>query len=361
MKRILSLDGGGIRGVFSLELLLRMQQLLRKEYGKDDLVLADHFDFFAGTSTGAIIATGLCWGMPVEEILNLYVEFGGTMFRPVPWYRPIKKYFVAKFEAEPLSELLRKTFSEDGKGQSPSMFDTARLKKLLLVVVRNHTTGSQWPLTNNLKAKYNDRSLADCNLDIPLWKVVRASTAAPVYFDPEMIELGGKPSVFVDGSVTPYNNPALIAALTAVLPCYRVDWTPGPENIRLVSVGTMRFSTALTAKMGKLWLGNNVSLIPSALIQGIAWQQDYMCRCLGECIFGDKLDSEIGDLVGAQLPGSRWFSYVRYNKTYDAAALAKLVAIDATLSKLDAVQAIPFLRESGKAYADENVKIEHLI
>jgi patatin-like phospholipase/acyl hydrolase len=361
MKRILSLDGGGIRGVFSLELLLRMQELLRKEYGKADLVLADHFDFFAGTSTGAIIATCLCWGMPVEEILNLYVEYGQTMFRPVPWYRPIKKYFVAKFQAEPLSELLRKTFSEDGNGQTPSMFDTARLKKLLLVVVRNHTTGSQWPLTNNLNARYNDRSLPDCNLDIPLWKVVRASTAAPVYFDPEVIELGGKPSVFVDGAVTPYNNPALIAALTAVLPCYRVDWTPGPENIRLVSVGTMRFSTALTAKTGKLWLGNNVSLIPSALIQGIAWQQDYMCRCLGECIFGDKLDSEVGDLVGAQLPGPRWFSYVRYNKTYDAAALAKLVAIDATLSKLDAVQAIPFLRESGKAYADQNVKVAHLI
>jgi patatin-like phospholipase/acyl hydrolase len=361
MKRILSLDGGGIRGVFSLEVLLRMQELLRKEYGKDGLVLSDHFDFFAGTSTGAIIATCLCWGMPVEEILKLYVEYGETMFRPVPWYRPIKKYFVSKFQAEPLSELLRKTFSEDGKGEVASMLDTARLKKLLLVVVRNHTTGSQWPLTNNLKAKYNDRSLADCNLDIPLWKVVRASTAAPVYFDPEVIELGGEPHVFVDGAVTPYNNPALIAALTAVLPCYRVDWMPGPENIRLVSVGTMRFSTALTVQVGKLWVGNNVSLIPSALIQGIAWQQDYMCRCLGECIFGDKLDSEAGDLVGAQLPGSRWFSYVRYNKTYDASALAKLVAIDATLSKLDAVKAIPFLRESGQAYANENVKIEHLI
>jgi len=256
---------------------------------------------------------------------------------------------------------LRKTFSEDGQGQVACMLDTARLKKLLLVVVRNHTTGSQWPLTNNLLAMFNDRSLADCNLNIPLWKVVRASTAAPVYFDPEVIELGGKPYVFVDGAVTPYNNPALIAALTAVLPCYRVDWTPGPENIRLVSVGTMRFSTALTVQVGKLWVGNNVSLIPSALIHGIAWQQDYLCRCLGECIFGDKLDSEVGDLVGARLPGSRWFSYVRYNKTYNAAALAKLVAIDATLSKLDAVQAIPFLRESGQAYANENVKIEHLI
>ncbi len=361
MKRILSMDGGGIRGVFSLEILLRMQELLRAEYGSPDLVLRDHFDLFAGTSTGAIIATCLCWGMTVEEILNFYVEYGKTMFSPVPWYRPVKKLFVSRFQAKPLSDLLQKTFSEDGDGKVPAMLDSPNLKKLLLVVVRNHTTGSQWPLTNNLKAKYNDLALPDCNLKIPLWKVVRASAAAPVYFDPEVIELGGKPSVFVDGAVTPYNNPALIAALTSVLPCYHVDWTPGPENIRLISLGTMRFSSALTAKMKNLWIGNNVSLIPSALIQGIAWQQDYLCRCLGQCIFGETLDSEIGDLVGTLLPGSRWFSYVRYNKSYDSAGLVKLLEIDSKLSDLASVRSIPALSQIGKEYAKESVRIEHLI
>jgi len=361
MKRILSMDGGGIRGVFSLEILLHMQQLLRAEYDKPDLVLSDHFDMFSGTSTGAIIATCLCWGMPVEEILELYVKYGSTMFRPVPWYKPIKKFFVSRYQAAPLSELLQKTFSEDGEGRVPALLESPRLKKLLLVVVRNHTTGSQWPLTNNLNAMFNDAALPDCNLKIPLWKVVRASTAAPVYFDPEVIELGGKPSVFVDGSVTPYNNPALISALTATLPCYRVDWAPGPENIRLISLGTIRFSSGLTAKMGKLWLGNNVALIPAALIQGIAWQQDFLCRCLGECIFGDTLDMEIGNLVGTQLPGSRWFSYVRYNRSYNAAQLATLLETDSQLSKLDAIHAIPYLSEAGKAYAREHVKIAHLI
>ena len=361
MKRILSLDGGGIRGVFSLEVLLRMQELLRAEYGSRDMVLADHFDLFAGTSTGAIIATGLCWGMAVEEILELYVKYGKTMFRPVPWYRPVKKLLVSRYQAKPLSELLQRIFSEDGQGQVPALLDSARLKKLLLVVVRNHTTGSAWPITNNRKAKFNDRSMPDCNLKIPLWKVVRASTAAPVYFDPEVIELGGQSSVFVDGSVTPYNNPALIAALTAVLPCYRIEWPQGPDNIRLVSLGTLRFSSGLTAKIGKLWLGNNVSLIPAALIQGIAWEQDYLCRCLGECIYGDQLDTEIGDLVGAGIPGAHWFSYVRYNQSYDAAALEKLLEADAQRSKLDAVHAIPFLREVGQAYAKEHVKLEHLI
>src|ERR1700722_2492504 len=130
MKRILALDGGGIRGVFSLEILLRMETLLREWSGRPDLVLADHFDLFAGTSTGAIIATCLCWGMPVEKILEMYEKYGRTMFTPVPLYRPFKRFLVAKFQAGPLSDFLRDMFSEDGedgKGKVPSLLGTSRL------------------------------------------------------------------------------------------------------------------------------------------------------------------------------------------------------------------------------------------
>jgi len=67
----------------------------------------------------------------------------------------------------------------------PALLDSKRLKTLLLVVMRNHTTGSAWPVTNNPLARYNDPTLPDCNLKIPLWKLVRASAAAPVYFDPK--------------------------------------------------------------------------------------------------------------------------------------------------------------------------------
>lgn len=361
MKRILALDGGGIRGVFSLEILLRMQTLLREYHGAPDMVLADHFDLFAGTSTGAIIATCLCWGMTVEEILDLYVKFGSTMFTPVPWYRPFKRLLISRFDAKPLSEFLQRLFSEDGDGRVPALLDSTRLKKALLVVVRNHTTGSAWPLTNNVNAMFNDPALPDCNLRIPLWKIVRASTAAPVYFDPEEITLGNKTSVFVDGSITPYNNPALIAALMAVLPRYKMHWTPGPDQIRIVSLGTMRFSSGLPEKAQKLWLGYNAAKIPAALIQGVAWQQDYLCRCIGECIYGEELDLEVGDLVGAQLPGRSWFSYVRYNKTYKAEMLQEILRKHPSIAQLDAVKAIPILQEVGQVYAKEHVKLKHLI
>ncbi len=361
MKRILALDGGGIRGVFSLAVLRRMQELLREHYDKPDLVLADHYDLFAGTSTGAIIATCLCWGMTVEAILDLYVKFGGTMFTPVPWYRPFRKLLVSRYEAKPLSAFLQRLFSEDKEGKIPALLDSARLKKSLLVVVRNHSTGSAWPLTNNPEALYNNPSRPDSNMKVPLWKIVRASTAAPVYFDPEEITLGNNSHVFVDGAITPYNNPALIAALTTLLPNYQMSWESGPDKIRIISIGTMQFSSALPENVHKLWVGYNAASIPAALIQGVAWQQDCLCRCLGKCIFGEELDSEIGDLVNAELPGTPWFSYVRYNKTYKAEGLHEILRFNPSLDQVDAIQAIPMLEKLGHEYAEQHVMLEHLI
>jgi patatin-like phospholipase/acyl hydrolase len=375
MKRILSLDGGGIRGVFTLEVLVQVEKLLREHYAQQDpakaesFVLRDHFDFLAGTSTGAIIAACLCWGMTVEKVLDLYLERGPSMFQPVPWYRPIKKHLVSHFDAKPLSEMLQRLFIEKDGSQAmlgSSLLRNGEKKNLLMVVVRNHSTGSAWPLTNNPDAKYNDSKRADCNLQIPLWKLVRASTAAPVYFDPEEVQLGGEIRTFVDGSITPYSNPALIAALTAILPGYRVNWKPGPENLRVVSVGTIQFSSELPVKNPKLWLGYNAAKIPTALLQSIGWQQDYLCRFLGECIYGEEMDSEVGDLnalnlLSAPPAGRGWFSYVRYNRNYKKSEMEEVLRQHPRLARIDAVDAIPILRTIGRAYAKEHVKLGHLI
>jgi uncharacterized protein len=72
----------------------------------------------------------------------------------------------------------------------------------VLMVLRNATTDSPWPLSNNPRAKYNQEDRADNNLLLPLWQLVRASTAAPVYFPPELIQVGDHDFVFVDGGLT---------------------------------------------------------------------------------------------------------------------------------------------------------------
>ena len=134
---------------------------------------------------------------------------------------------------------------------------------------------------------------------------MRASTAAPVYFDPEEITLGGKLHIFVDGAITPYNNPALIAALDGGAAFVQCELGNGCRiKFALISIGTIRVSSAaFHTKAKQMWLGYHLPRIPAALMQGVALEQDYLCRCLGECLFGETLDSEIGDMVGMSLPG----------------------------------------------------------
>jgi hypothetical protein len=86
-----------------------------------------------------------------------------------------------------------------------------------------------------------------------------------------------------------------------------------------------------------------------------------MCRCLGQCIHGEDLDSEIGNLEGTTLPGRSWFSYARYNRSYMGKQAEEFLRQNPELVHLDAVHAVPALREIGRAYAQEHVRIEHLI
>ena len=70
-KRILALDGGGIRGILTVQLLKRIETLVRARTGDEKAVLADYFDLIGGTSTGAIIASALALGWPVDRIEKL--------------------------------------------------------------------------------------------------------------------------------------------------------------------------------------------------------------------------------------------------------------------------------------------------
>ncbi len=177
-RRMLSLDGGGIRGVVTLEILARIEALLRSHYKRDDLVLSDHYHFIGGTSTGAIIACGLSLGMPVAELQRFYLDCATEMFRRSGWRRRAHHLYSAK----PLREKMKGVFGED------TLLGSERFRSLLLVVTRNAKTDSPWFITNNVNAKFNDPSLPDCNLNIPVWKLVRASTAAPIFFAAEEID-----------------------------------------------------------------------------------------------------------------------------------------------------------------------------
>jgi hypothetical protein len=360
MKRLLALDGGGIRGVFALEVLAQIEARLREKTGNPHLLLADHFDYLAGTSTGAIIATCLAWGMSVAEVRDLYVGKAVEMFQIAPVYRR----FWNKFEAEGITQMFKVLFSEDGEGKTPALLGTKKIRTLLTLVMRNHSTGSPWPVSNNPAAKFNDPNSPECNLKLPVWQLVRASTAAPVYFPPETIEIAGKKHVFVDGGITPYNNPALLLFYMATLPAYKLEWETGVDKMVLVSIGTGRIPGGIGSRRGdQLNMLYHAQTIPIALMDAISLQQDMVCRTIGLCKAGEQIDSEIGNLRDMSPPevARRKFTYLRYDHLYSPEELESARRYGKGELSLDNISLIPFLRDVGSNYAKHHVNIDDLI
>ncbi len=358
MKRILSFDGGGIRGVFSLQVAARVEALYRQAHGRPDLVLADVFDLFAGTSTGAIIAAFLAWGYPVAEVERMYVTNGRQMFAR-QW---VGQFYKARYRSERIAAFFRDTFREDDG--TPAQLGSAKLRKLLLVVMANASTGSPWPVSSNPAARFNDPALDDCNLRVPLWQLLRGSTAAPTFFQPESIRLGTRSFLFVDGAVTPYNNPALLAVLMATLPCYRLAWPTGADRLHLVSIGTggqrARYRQAMAERV---YLWNTPGFVIGDLIGTVAAQQDLLCRVMGRCLHGTSIDAEVGCLDAPSLlaPAEQKFAYARYNVALDSPDAVGGVAMTPRELRLDNLHAIGRLQQVGRAYAEQHVRAEHLL
>src|SRR5215210_3416639 len=220
-RKLLALDGGGIRGVMTLEVLAKIETELQTKLGRgSEFVLADYFDYIAGTSTGAIIATCLSLGMRIDDIRTFYIESGPAMFDKT---NLITRYYRNKFHDEKLAEKLQQVIAQKS-GEPDATLGSQALKTYLLLVLRNATTDSPWPVSNNPLAKYNDTTRPDCNLHLPLWQLVRASTAAPTYFPPEVVVFPNHEFIFVDGGVTMYNNPAFQLFLMATVKPYKLGW-----------------------------------------------------------------------------------------------------------------------------------------
>lgn len=354
-KRLLALDGGGIRGVITLEVLARLEADLRRHTGRPDLVLADVFDYVGGTSTGAIVAAGLAVGHPVDHLMALYDERGREMFVKASLFRRL----LHTYRHDPLERILQDELGED------TTLGSDRLRTLLLVVLRNATTDSPWPLTNNPDAEFNARDLHGCNLDLPLWQVVRASTAAPMYFAPEHIRVGDRDLVFVDGGITPYNNPALQLALMATLPTYRLGWPAGEEQLLVVSVGTGNTAHHRPdLEPSDMHLLHQAGAAIGGLLISSAAQQDMLCRVLGRCRHGEVIDVEVGALLdGGGLLADPLFSYVRYDReltreNLEALGLGHVRPGD--VLRIDSIDHLDDLHAIGRALADEVVDLAHL-
>lgn len=363
-KRILACDGGGIRGLMSVEILAGIEEGLRARLGRgDDFVLADYFDFVCGTSTGAVIAACISMGMSMTRVRQFYLDSGRQMFDKAS----LLKRLHYKYNDEPLAEKLREELGAE------TTLGSERLRTVLMMVLRNATTDSPWPISNNPFAKYNQDARGDCNLRLPLWQLVRASTAAPTFFPPEVVNFGEPPNtysfVFVDGGVTAYNNPAFLAFQMVTASPYALNWQTGSEQLLIVSIGTGGSSLAnAQLQTGDMNLIFNASSIPSALMNAASAGWDMACRTLGDCRHGAPVDREFEAMVGFTADGKsnatvpKLFTYMRYNPELSEEGLRSLGLEKINpedVRKLDSIDHIEQIREVGIAYAQQQVRIEH--
>lgn len=229
---ILTCDGGGIRGLISA---LLIQQLDR------ELDLLRRVSLFAGTSTGGLIALGLASEVPVEKLVDIYMNRGAEVFKPYGSFsatlpRALTKMY-PRASALPV-DLLHVKYTDAGlkklvKQTFPSEKMLRELRRKVLVTTLNLYDDQlkAWTpvsLTNLPGSKTSDVRVLDAAL---------STCGAPVYFPPHVFDYNGKKHAFVDGGVYA-NNPSMQAAASVQASGTLKRRGLAFENIKLLSLGT---------------------------------------------------------------------------------------------------------------------------
>ena len=308
-KRILALDGGGIRGALTLGYLEHIETLLRKRHNNPNLLLCDYFDLIGGTSTGSIIAGGLAIGMSVAEIREKYSELGATIFGRT---RILHLFRQAKFDHAALEKGLQNTFKDIRLGD-----DT--FKTGVCIFAKRVDTQSLWTLNNNPAFPYYDY-----DKKIKLWEAIRASAAAPTYFEPVDLEALSDSEtltvrgIFTDGGISPANNPALNLLIMSQVSKYGFNWKGTADDLLIVSVGTGRSEILYDKSKVSGWNALNwASTIPNIMMADASDFNEVLMHLLSKSPTRRHYDSVMQDLSGELLGRTPLCTYLRYNFLMD--------------------------------------------
>lgn len=209
MKTVLSIDGGGIRGIIPATILAQIE-------ARTGQPIAKSFDLIAGTSTGAIIATGLSIkgenGQPkysAQNLVDFYTQSGQEIFHK---RCPLRILFSSRYSAHKLEAVLLNKIGDVPFGEMATN-----------VMVPTFDLTDQRP--------YFFKSWKPVAGALPTHKIVTAACSAPTFFDPHVMRLheGGEEKLFIDGAVAA-NNPTMCAYVEA-----KRLW--GDQDIMILSIG----------------------------------------------------------------------------------------------------------------------------
>lgn len=226
--RILSIDGGGIRGVYPAHLLQCTEERLKVN-------LLENVDMITGTSTGSIIAAGIASKIPVAQITKMYIEHGEMIFKKKRFMFPgrtlrnmIQPMLQSIYNSDYLNEILSDVFQKLTLGDIP---------KPLLLPATDVGNGC----VHVLKSAYSQEFTRDNSVLVK--DAVLASCSAPTYFDPHNIF----PYLLADGGLWA-NNPALAAVIDA-----QKRLGVNIEDIRILSIGTGSSKTMYGTNPERKW------------------------------------------------------------------------------------------------------------
>lgn len=292
--RVLSLDGGGIRGLFSAVILSEVEKEL-KSFGKETYQIYQNVDLIFGTSTGGILALALSLGIPAEEIKNLYFNNAEKIFGNKKGF--FKCITSSSYDRMSLKLLLIEVFQKYHKGSIPRLRDC---KIPVGVSIYDLSIGKP----SVLKSNYHPSFIRDPNL--PLLDAALSTSSAPTYFDPYSGDMykDGKGDVLqfknkVDGGVWA-NNPSLISLIEA-----QKAFKKQLVDINLLSIGTgerIFLEPTREKKFGIwYWIINKRKRIIELFMQGQSQQVENILSLLKNGIDREEPDN---------------FSYLRLNTLF---------------------------------------------
>lgn len=363
-KRVLSLDGGGLRGAITIAILEKIEAMLTERHGGDQAFrLADYFDLIGGTSTGSIIATALAAkSMTAADVGELFRELGPRIFRNGFLRLGLTR---AKFDGAKLDSAMRGILGDMTLGSD-------KIATALAIVAKRADTASTWVIHNNPRGKYfpdpPDKHIIG-NHAYLLRNIIRASTAAPYYFKPERVKVAeDEPAaVFVDGGVTPHNNPAFQMLMLAGLNGYNFEWKLHPDHLMMISIGTgsLARTTPSDEYARKLQLSRTVAALTS-MISGAEDFVELLMQWVSDSRNPRIIDREIGDQHGEFLCGKPLLSYQRYQCQLTTEALKHdfdFSINDKQLKRLRDMtdpRSLPIAFELGEAMAEKLIHPDHL-
>ncbi|HEX2767331.1 MAG TPA: patatin-like phospholipase family protein [Candidatus Limnocylindria bacterium] len=245
MRRILTIDGGGVRGVIPATVLAALERTTGRP-------TREHFDFVAGTSTGALLAAGIAAGIPAARMVDRYAERADEVFRRIPILTGLRRVLTGvAYDVDILHRLVRE---ELGPEAAAWRLNDAPID--LLVTAKRLSDGMPWYFVRDDPAN-------SCRAgEYRLVDVAVASASAPTYFRPA--ELPGIGEV-VDGGIGVAGNPVYQACVEAFT--YSTGYEP--LDTVVVSLGTGRW--ARRRRPG--WLGDWLGWTLSELLRSPAEQQ----------------------------------------------------------------------------------------